>query len=143
MLGELFSRPLLDRESPLVTEIQAVIIDFKLKDEVRDKIVWLLDKALIWLKTVKGKKFGELDGWWEDPRTIGCGGSLASGKGELRIFSGPALHSEIVSAEFEAVIMALQIFSDADCFGHGDNTLISKSWDTQTSCCSSLVVTVY
>ncbi|KAK8492847.1 hypothetical protein V6N11_080665 [Hibiscus sabdariffa] len=101
-------------------------------------------RALIWLKTVKGKKFGELDGWWEDPRTIGCGGSLASGKGELRpIFSGPALHSEIVSAEFEAIIMALQIFSDPDCFGHGDNTLVSKSWDTQTTSCSSLVVIAY
>ncbi|KAL4309158.1 hypothetical protein GQ457_01G002270 [Hibiscus cannabinus] len=116
---------------------------------------WLFQskpRALVWMKTIKGLKFGDLEGWWEDPRsavmhhsvksrptsdsfkftvltaaegrTIGCGGSLVSEKGDLRaIFSGQALHPELVPAVFEAVKRALQTFIEADCFGGGKLTV--------------------
>ncbi|KAL4347009.1 hypothetical protein GQ457_05G036010 [Hibiscus cannabinus] len=83
---------------------------------------WLFQsklRALVWMKTIKGLKFGDLEG-----RTIGCGGSLVSEKGDLRaIFSGQALHPELVPAVFEAVKRALQTFIEADCFGGGKLTV--------------------
>ncbi|KAL4386931.1 hypothetical protein GQ457_09G019760 [Hibiscus cannabinus] len=105
-------------------------------------------RSLIWLKTSKDKKFGNLDGWWYSPknpralkldlkRTAECpykftvdvafirrgwgiGGVLVSGKGDIRvIFSSPSLCCYMIHAEVEAIKLA-QLWSYWEIFADID-----------------------
>ncbi|KAK8977351.1 hypothetical protein V6N11_030670 [Hibiscus sabdariffa] len=105
-------------------------------------------------ETSKGKKVGELNGWWYSPKKLralklelkrmaecpykftvafavikrrwGIGGVLLSGKGDIRaIFSGPSLCCSMLHAEIEATNLAQLIFIEA---GHSVKSSLSVSF---------------
>ncbi|KAK8491134.1 hypothetical protein V6N12_047573 [Hibiscus sabdariffa] len=126
-------------EEEEVRKVNSLVKGYNLEILLRQetmKIVWSEEQ------TSKGKKVGELNGWWYSPKKLralklelkrmaecpykftvafavikrrwGIGGVLLSGKGDIRaIFSGPSLCCSMLHAEIEATNLAQLIFIEA------------------------------